>query len=105
VRDNFPPHGLGSASLLGFFPINSYLLVLYEGGLVGLALYAIFHLAPIFTILASRLDYFDKMFLLFVLLVSIGQLAAFDTFYYPYTIVYIVIVFYIAKQNPVLALK
>lgn len=99
VKNDFAPHGLGSASLLGFFPINSYLLVLYEGGLAGLIFYAIFHLIPIFSILISRLDYFDKMFLSFVLIISVSQLAAFDTFYYPYTIIYIAIVSYISKKN------
>jgi len=101
VKNDFAPHGLGSASLLGIFPINSYLLVLYEAGFVGLIFYAIFHLTPFLFISTSRLDYFDKMFLSFVLIISISQLAAFDTFYYPYTIIYIAIVSYISKNEPI----
>lgn len=97
VDNNFMPHGLGSAGLTGIFPINSYLLVLYESGVVGLVIYLIFHLLPLMIILNSRMQHIDKLFLMLIYIASISQLAAFDTFYYPYTIIFISVILCISK--------
>jgi hypothetical protein len=99
VENNFMPHGLGSASLTGTFPINSYLLILYEAGIFGLIIYLIFNLLPLITIWYGRLINKDKIIFMFIHITSISQLGAFDTFYYPYTIILISVILHISKNG------
>lgn len=86
VANNFLPNGLGSSGDAGIFPINTYLMILFEGGVIGLALKLIFVFFPLLMLVKSKLPHFDKIFLLILYIACFAQLGAFDTFYYPYAI-------------------
>jgi hypothetical protein len=100
ISNNFMPHGLGSAGILGRFPVNSYLLILFEAGFFGLFFYTLFHLSPLFLIISNKsLPVFDKNFLIFIYIASLIQLFAYDTFYYPYTLIIIAVLLHVCKSG------
>lgn len=86
VSNNFLPNGLGSSGDSGIFPNNTYLMILFEGGVIGLALKLIFVFFPLLMLVKSKLPHVDKVFLLILYIASFAQLGAFDTFYYPYAL-------------------
>jgi len=90
VSNNFLPNGLGSSGVTGIFPINTYLMILFEGGVIGLVLKLNFVFFPLLMLVMSKLPHFDKAFLLIVYIACFAQLGAFDTFYYPYAILLVV---------------
>lgn len=97
IDNSFLPHGLGSNIDLPI--INTYLLITYECGLIGLLLFGSFFIQGLIIIVLSKIPLEKKVFFIFLLTSSAIQMNGFSTFYYPYALLLVPFIMEIIRTN------
>ena len=88
VDNNFSPNGLSSAPPV----VNWYLMLLYENGLISLLLIFTFILILINKVRKSNLSKNDKLFFYFGIVAIFFQINSFSNFYYPFYLIYSLVI-------------
>ena len=88
IDSKFTSNGFGSAGLA----INWYLMLIYENGLISLILIFTYLLLLLNKIKNSKLSKTEKLFFYFGLIAVYLQLNSFSTFYYPFYLIYSLVV-------------
>ena len=92
--NNLLPFGLGSSGSQDLRIVNTYLLILYDLGIIGFLLYILYPLQILFNIIRRHrsLNPLHFPILTFVLISSFASQLSFSTFYYPYALVAAVLI-------------
>ncbi|QNJ16023.1 O-antigen ligase like membrane family protein [Synechococcus sp. A18-40] len=86
-KNAFLPLGLGASGANDIIIANTYLLILFDLGFIGLILYLIFPLKIYISILYTRLTPHASNLLLFILITAYSAQLSYSTFYYPYAMI------------------
>ncbi len=105
LDNNFMPYGLGYASSNEISIVNWYLMLVFELGLPSIVMIIAYIFIVFKFIFNSKIQRFDKGFLIFFLFVGFIQLNGYSTFYYPYAFLYALIAIEIARLSNIMKIS